>query len=145
MNKNDARPGGGAAEALVPLIIALLLSIALISQTDWQWRWLAIVVLLILGSLPALLLLVQVTSKQYEQFKDDDEAKEALMLWEAWREASLRMGYCGGMIDAPFVLTARDESESDNGHGAEQAAADTAPGADMAGTIATDHGTRAGF
>ena len=115
MNTKDGQPDCGAAEALVLLIIALLLSIALISQADWQWRWLAIVVFLIVGSLPALLLLVQVTSKQYEQFKNDDEALEALMVWNAWREASLRSGYSSGIIDAPFVLTAHNDDDSQGG------------------------------
>lgn len=141
MDTTGKRLDTALAEMLPPLIIAMLLSVAEFSQSDWQWRWLAMVLFLILGSIPAFLLLVQVTTQRYEQFKDDDEAKEALMVWEVWREASLRAGYCGGMIDATFVLTARDESESDNGHGAEQAAG-TAPGADISGTMATGHGTR---
>jgi hypothetical protein len=140
MDTTGNRLDADLAEILPPLIIAMLLSVAVFSQSDWQWRWLAMVLSLLLGSIPAFLLLVRVTTQRYEQFKDDDEAKEALMLWEAWREASLRAGYCGGMIDAPFVLTARDESESDNGHGAEQVSAGTAPGADMSGTMATGHG-----
>ncbi len=137
MSTNDKRQNDGLAELLLPLIIAMLLSVAVFSQTAWQWRWLAIVVFLILGSIPAFLLLVRVTSQQYEQFKGDDEAIDALLVWESWREASLRAGYSSGLIDVPFVLTARDEDDSQTGHGAETERTDESNAAGPASKVST--------
>ena len=110
MKSSDEKRETWQSDLLLPLCVGMLLLLAGLSQLTWEYKWVAMVIVLIVGGIAGFLLLAHTTAAQYAGLSEE-ELEEAAT-WEAWREASLRTGYTGGIIDIPYVLSARDEHTS---------------------------------
>ena len=87
MKSNDDKRETWQFDLLPPLFVGMLLLAEDLSQLTWEYNWIAMVIVLVLGGIAGFLLLVHTTAVRYAELSDEEF--EGAATWEAWRDRSL--------------------------------------------------------